>query len=153
MSTITPNHRAANVIRLKAPALADSVVAEHYRRRPELERRYGPLGRRRCLEDAVFHLHFLAGSVEFGDSRVFADYVAWAVDLLARRRIPADDVEENVRVMGGVLRDDLPPEAFELTRPHLEAALARVGPTGDHSPCHADGVSRSETRGGLNVPE
>src|SRR5688500_11056274 len=99
MFPITPNQRAAHVLRVRAPALADSIVAEHYRQRPELERRYGGVGRQRCLEDALFHLHFLAGSVEFGDAKVFADYTAWAADLLSRRRIPAGDVAENVRIM------------------------------------------------------
>ena len=143
MSTITPNQRAAHVLRLKAPALAEAIVAEHYRQRPELERRYGGVGRQRCLEDAVFHLHFLAGSIEFGDTTIFADYTAWAADLLARRRIPADDVAENVRVMSRVLRDDLPPEVFELSRPHLEAALARLGNAADQSADQADVLSRS----------
>ena len=124
---ITAKQRAAHLLRVRAPALASAILAEHYQLRPELERLYGGIGRQRCLEDSIFHLHFLAGSVEFGDTRVFADYTAWAADLLARRRIPSGDVAENVRVMGRVLREDLPPEVFELSRPHLEEALQRLG--------------------------
>jgi hypothetical protein len=142
MVRITEHHRAAHLIRIKAPPLADAIVAEHYRLRPELERRYDGAGRRRCLEDALFHLHFLAGSVEFGDPRVFADYVAWAGDLLARRRIPADHIAENVRVTGRVLDERLPPPVARLSRPHLDAALRRLVAVGDQSPGDADALSR-----------
>jgi len=111
MSTITPNQRAAHLLRVKAPALAEAIMAEHYRQRPELERQYGPAGKLRCLEDALFHLRFLAGSVEFGDPKVFADYSAWVGGLLARRRIPVEHVAENLRVTGAVLRQALSAEA------------------------------------------
>jgi hypothetical protein len=142
MMRITDNFRAAHVMRIKAPPLAEAIVAEHYTLRPELEQRYGGEGRKRCLEDARFHLHFLAGSVEFGDPRVFADYTAWAVAMLARRRIPAEHVAENVRVMRRVLDERLPRAVAELGRPHLAAALRALAVTGDQSPGRLDALSQ-----------
>jgi hypothetical protein len=146
MSAITANQRAAHLLRVKAPALAEAIMAEHYRQRPELERQYGPVGKKRCLEDALFHLRFLAGSVEFGDPKVFADYSAWVGELLARRRIPVEHVAENLRVTGAVLHQALPAEAVELIGPHLDAALARLATAGDQSADHTDAVSRAGRR-------
>ena len=64
LQPITLNQRAGHAIRVKLPALAEAVVEEHYRLRPELEQRYGQRGKRYCREDAEFHLHFLAAAVE-----------------------------------------------------------------------------------------
>ena len=117
---------ASCLIRLKAPALAERVVEAHYRLRPELAGRYGESGRRHCLDDAMFHLNFLAAAVEFGDARIFADYVAWVADLLSRRGIPAHDLAENMRVLTEVIDADLPATPAALARPHLDAAFGRI---------------------------
>ena len=143
MTTITSNQWAAHVLRVRAPALADRIAAEHFRRRPELAARYGRVGPQRCLEDALFHLQFLAGSVEIGDPRVFADYTAWAADLLARRRIPVEHVADNLGVMADVLREGVPPETFCMTRPHLDAAISRLSRAGDQRADHEDAVSQA----------
>jgi len=142
MTTITANQWAAHVLRVKAPALAELIAAEHYRRRPELAVRYGRIGPQRCLEDALFHLQFLSGSVEVGDPRVFADYTAWVADLLGQRRIPAEHVAENLAVMADVLGENVPAQAFSLTRPHLDAAISGLGLRGDQRAGHRDALSR-----------
>jgi MerR family transcriptional regulator, light-induced transcriptional regulator len=146
MNRITANHWAAHFLRVRGPALAELIAAEHYRRRPELAARYGPSGPKRCREDALFHLQFLAGSVEVGDPRVFADYTAWAAAMLARRGIPAEHVAENLGVMADVLRGGVPPRTLLLTQPHLDAAVARLRPTGDQRAGHADALSRVRAR-------
>jgi MerR family transcriptional regulator, light-induced transcriptional regulator len=142
MTTITANQWAAHVLRVRAPALAKSIAAGHFRRRPELAARYGPAGPQRCLEDAMFHLQFLAGSVEIGDPQVFADYTAWAADLLERRRIPVEHVAENLEVMGDVLRQSVPSEALSVMQPHLDAAVSRLCAAGDQRAGQADALSR-----------
>jgi hypothetical protein len=124
---ITENQRAGHTIRVKLHALAERVVAQHYRRRPELAVRYGNAGRRHCLTDAEFNLSYLAASIDFGDARVFSDYVAWLVGLLARRRIPAGDVADNLNVIEAVLEEELRPEVMSLVRAHIATALKRFG--------------------------
>ena len=126
---ITPNQRAGHVLRVKAPALAEVIVAEHFRRRPELTTRYGAAGRRHCLADARYHLHFLAAAAEFNDASVFADYVEWVIDLLTRRAIPAGDVGENLRVVRAVLGQHLPGPVWVLVEEHLQAGIDRADST------------------------
>jgi hypothetical protein len=117
---ITDNHRAGHAIRIQLPRLAERIVAEHYRLRPELAVRYGAAGRRHCLSDADFNLSFLAASIDFGD------YAAWLVDLRGRRRIPAGDIADNLKVMQTVLEDVLPAEVMSLVGEHVAAGLRRV---------------------------
>ena len=123
--TVTPNRRAAHFIRMKAPDLAERMTADQYRRQPELSQRYGEPGRRHCLKDAEYHLHFLAASVEFGDARVFADYIVWCTALLARRGIPKEDVVQTVQALRNVIHHALPAAALPIVLSHIDEATKR----------------------------
>jgi hypothetical protein len=125
---ITHYHRAGHLIRVRIPKLAEAVVDEQYRLRPELEARYGPRGREKCVEDTRYHLRFLAGSVEWGEPRVFADYFEWAVRVMKVHGVAVGDALENLRLIGPVLAERLPPEVASLAYEHLDAAIARVTP-------------------------
>jgi hypothetical protein len=97
------------------------MTAAQFRQRPDLAQRYGEQGRRHCLKDAEYTLHFLASSVEFGDPRIFRDYVTWLVDLLGRRDIPATDVADNLRVLRMVMEESMPPEVLSLVLAQVDA--------------------------------
>ena len=136
---ITRHQRAGHLIRVRTPALAEAVVDEQYRRRPGLEARYGPNGRAKCVQDTRYHLRFLAGSVEWGQPRVFADYCQWAVRVMKAHRVAVEDALENLRLIGPVLSEHLPPDVAALACEHLDAAILRVTPaapasTGDSAP-------------------
>ena len=88
-------------------------------RHPEWTARYGDLATKRGVEDAAFHVEFLAGALETGEAAAFTDYVAWLLDVLQSRGIPADAVVESLELVGrealAVLTDD--------TRTSLEGML------------------------------
>jgi hypothetical protein len=124
MTTTAPDTvRASHALLTKAPALAEAIVAEHYRLHPELETRYGPAGRRHCLQDTLYHLQFLAASVGIGDSGHFARYVAWCNSILIPRGIPTSDLVEGLEVMRRVLALALPGEIAPLACGHISDAL------------------------------
>ena len=122
-TTPADNSRASHALLTKAPALAEAIVAEHYRLRPELNTRYGPAGRRHCLQDTLFHLQFLAASVGIGDSNHFTRYVIWCNSILVPRGIPTDDLITSLEVMGWVLASALPAETAELACRHVSDAV------------------------------
>ena len=134
---ITRHQRAGHLIRIRTTALAEAVVGEQYRRQPELEARYGPAGRANCVQDTKYHLRFLAGSVEWGQPRVFADYFEWAVRVMKAHRVAVEDTAENLRLIGPVLAQHLPPDVAALAYEHLDAALVRVAPATPASPASA----------------
>ena len=123
---ITQSHRDGHAIRVRIGKLAGAVVDEQYRRCPELETRYGPCGRAKCVQDTAYHLRFLAASVEFGQTKVFEDYVAWAVRMMAAHRVAPQDAVENLRLIAAILRDRLPPGAATAAAEHVDAAVAHV---------------------------
>ena len=84
-------------------ALPIRVTDAFFSRHPEWESRFGAAGRRRCNEDARFHLSFLAGAIQAGNADIFAEYVVWCAEMLASRNIERahllehlDLVEEHV---------------------------------------------------------
>ena len=126
MATLTANERARHVLLVKAAALAEAVVEEHYRFRPELAARYGPAGRRHCFQDTLFHIEFLAASVGIGDSGHFARYVVWCNGLLVSRGIPSSDLTQSLQVMRGVFDAALPTDVAVLARLHIDDAQAAL---------------------------
>lgn len=123
---VSAAERAGHLIRVKARALAEATVDEHYRRRPEMQQRYGPSGREKCVHDVCHHLRFLAASVECDSPQVFADYVAWAVKVMAAHRVAVSDVVENFEVLRDAVAAQLPQRVAEKVREHVTEALRRT---------------------------
>ena len=96
--------------------LAARITEAFFSRHPEWEARFGAAGRRRCTEDARFHLSFLAGAVQAGSPAIFAEYATWCADMLAVRKIDRAHLLEH----------------FDLLEEHLDlgdAGRALVGET------------------------
>ncbi|CAN5918599.1 hypothetical protein BH11GEM2_BH11GEM2_34530 [soil metagenome] len=84
------------VKRAMATRANDAFCALH----PEWASRFGASGIRLGLEDAEFHIEFLAGALEAGAPDGFAAYVDWLLDVLHARGISADFVEDSLRLVG-----------------------------------------------------
>ncbi|MEJ2504114.1 MAG: cobalamin-dependent protein [Gemmatimonadota bacterium] len=104
---IEPAPGAAREIRRKRADLAEASVDREFRDRPELEARWGPEGRSRCLEDVERHIDYLAEAVGQGSQSLFDDYVAWARLVLDRLGIPASDLRTSLEILRGVLDERL----------------------------------------------
>jgi hypothetical protein len=120
---LTSAERLGHALRVRIPKLAVAVVAEQYRRRPQLADRYGPAGRAHCVKDTTHTLRFLAESVSFAEPRIFCDYSAWALAVMARHGVAAEDVGDNFRLLAELLPRHLPPEAAAAAGEHVRAAL------------------------------
>ena len=123
---VTTAERHGHALRVKIPKLAEAVVDEQYRRRPELAARYGPQGRAYCLKDTEHNLRFLAESISFGQPRIFADYAEWAYRVMTHHGVAGEDVVENLRLLSETAERFLPPDAARAVREHVGAALLRL---------------------------
>lgn len=126
----------AETLRGHKRAVAEAVTAEFLLRHPDWTTRYGDLARVRGVEDAMYHLDFLAGAIEAGSAVPFEDYVRWTTGMLGARGIGARFVAENLeqieRAAGPLVSD--------LERPLLEALLrAGVAACASVPPTAADG--------------
>ena len=110
----------------KRAAIVASVTDRVFEQAPELEARYGSAGRRKCAQDAEYHLAYLEQAVALGSAELFADYVAWARTMLASGGLPADDLAGHLRTLTGVIAEHLPPADSRIVAGIVEAALARL---------------------------
>ena len=128
---ITEHERAGHALRARRPKLAEAVVAEQYRRQPDLIARYGADGdhvRRVCVRDVGYHIDALAASVDLGDPARFAAYVAWARDTMAAHGVPPSDLVTSLEVLRDVAAAHLPPAAAEAACRHIDAGFTKVRP-------------------------
>jgi len=120
-------------------SLAEAITNRHYELQPELEQRYGPAGRAKCLQDANFHLSYLSEAVKAKLPSLFGDYVAWAKVMLESRRVPAQDLVRNLEVIRDTLRDRLPDEASQVTNEYIDWGIARLSETPGGVPSQIQG--------------
>lgn len=105
-------------------AMAVEITNRHFSLHPDLEAKYGPRGRSKCREDALYHLHYLSEAAA-SSAKVFVDYAAWAKVMLGARGIEWRELAENFEQMLHVLRTRAPRDyhaAFErMIRPAIDA--------------------------------
>lgn len=90
----------ARLLRGEKASLAAKANESFLARHPDWRVRYGAAGAKRGLEDAAFHIEFLAGALETGEEATFADYVDWLVGVLGARGIGPEFVGESLRLVG-----------------------------------------------------
>ena len=106
--------------------LAESVTARQYEIQPELAARYGETGRQKCLQDANYHLSYLADAVAASSPVLFSDYIAWAKVMLSARGVPATDLSRNISLLQEVVREKLSPELMSVIDGYFEAGLNKL---------------------------
>lgn len=123
---------SAEKIRSSLDDLAAAITDEHAAAHPETFARWGPAGRIRCLEDARFHLQYLAAALEVESVPLFLDYIGWAKVMLAQRRIGERDLIENLEILGRAVRDMPDAEAY------VQTAIEGLPGMTDDVPSHLD---------------
>lgn len=113
-------------IQAERDTLAEAITARQYELHPELAARYGRAGREKCLQDARYHLSYLAEALSSNSLALFADYVSWAKVMLSTRGIPAADLAHNLECMREVLERNLPAETRPSVRKFINAGLDRL---------------------------
>jgi len=120
------NKTAARLLVAERDSLAEAITARQYEAQPELLAKYGEAGRGKCLQDAGYHLSYLADSVAAASPSLFSEYVGWAKVMLGARGIPAGDLSRNLSIMREVIRQRCPPEVWGTVNEFFEAGLKRL---------------------------
>ncbi|MDH7571448.1 MAG: cobalamin-dependent protein, partial [Armatimonadota bacterium] len=117
------NQAVASVINARGEQLAERVVERHYALEPEVWERYGEKGRQRSLQDARYHLSYLAEALAADDPILFVNYVNWCKVLFHSIRLPADALEKTLRLTEEVLAEELPAAASTAAAVFIGRAL------------------------------
>lgn len=118
--------RIAECIRRLRQEVAEEVTGEFLRRHPSWLRQYGGLARERGVEDALYHVDFLAGAIESGSESAFVDYALWTQRVLGSRGIAAPFLVENLEQIREALRDRLAGEESSAVARFVDAACSAV---------------------------
>jgi methanogenic corrinoid protein MtbC1 len=112
-----------DVIQARKGMLAAAIVQRQWKLRPDLERRYGPEGYAKCLEDAQFHLQYLAEAIGASEPKLFSDYITWAKVMLGSRKIPTEDLWSHLQVVRDVVADALPEDMRGTAQAYVNSAI------------------------------
>ena len=109
--------RAGSAVVEAREAIAARLVEKEFQAHPELLQRYGAQGRVKSLEDAGYHLRYLAEALASENHQFFVDYVGWAKILLAKHGVRAEDLLFHLQCMQEAVSDLVAPDlAAEATR-------------------------------------
>lgn len=97
------------------------VTEEFFRVHPDWLERYGEQGRMRGLEDAAYHMDFLAGAIESGSVTSFQEYCLWTARVLKSRKIACEFLSENLRQLASYLANHMEPADARIARGTIEA--------------------------------
>ena len=114
--------------------IAGALVEREFARHPELAERYGKIGREKSLQDAGYHLSFLAQALALHNRAVFVDYIAWVKVMLSQRKVLAADLAFHLECLAGVLREKLPAESGALAAEFVLAAVQAMPAMPDDLP-------------------
>lgn len=128
--TLDPKARRvfADGVRAHADAVAEEVTDDFLRVHPDWLQRYGPRARIRGLEDARYHITFLAAAVESGAPTAFSEYARWTARVLASRGIAPVFLAENLTQIRSALSTRL-----ATTAPIVNAYVAEALHALDHN--------------------
>jgi methanogenic corrinoid protein MtbC1 len=120
------NQQVSEALNTRGAELATHIVAREFVRHPELEQRYRQAGRTKCLQDAGYHLSYLAEAIVAENPALFREYIRWAKIMLAARGVPESDLGGLLETMQESLREALPPELSRLACDYLDGALQQL---------------------------
>jgi methanogenic corrinoid protein MtbC1 len=113
-------------LRTAAPDLAKKVVDRYNQLHPEFSALYKN-GYQKSVQDAEFHLLYLAEALDCAEPALFFNYLSWTSSLFASMKIPLSVLEETLRLIGIVLEETLGLAAVEEAKNLIAEGIAKLG--------------------------
>lgn len=107
----------------KQNLIAEAVTNKHFETNPELEIRYGALGRAKYYQDTIYHLSYLSDALRVSEPALFADYVVWAKEMLEGRGIPEKDLADNLLILRDSLAEKLPSDYRQIACSYVDEGV------------------------------
>lgn len=106
--------------------LSNYITELHFEHDPSLSVRYGSEGKKRCKQDAVFHLNFLAEALTMQLPEMYANYILWAESMLKSRNIPDTDLINNLDFVQIAIHEILGSEFSNVTKDYINNAREKL---------------------------
>ena len=106
--------------------LAGRITVLHFEKHPELEKRYGITGRKKCYEDAIFHLDYLIEALRMNSEKLFIHYLEWAFYMLEARNVPLNDLVDNAGFIKKAIREHFPIDDMDKALEFIDAGITHL---------------------------
>jgi len=106
--------------------LAELITSMHFERHPELEELHGPEGRKKCHEDAIYHLDYLKQAALIDSKELFINYLDWARTMLNERDISENDLIDNIVIMREAIKQVLQDDDSAILVEFIDEALSSL---------------------------
>jgi methanogenic corrinoid protein MtbC1 len=116
----------ADRLRQLSPAIAVEVTEVFLERNPDWRARYGARAVTHGVQDAGYHLAFLASAVESADIEPFIAYARWTARVLGSRGMASRFLAENLEQVRDAIARRVSPEQTALLNPYFTAALGAL---------------------------
>ena len=126
----------AETLRAIAPAVAAGVTDQFLDRHPDWRTRFGSRAVTHGVQDAHYHIAFLAAALETGDAASFAAYARWTAGVLAARGMASTFLAENLAQVRDAVGARLDADRAAVLAPYFSAALAAL----EAEPLHPEGL-------------
>lgn len=103
--------------------LAKRMTEHHFSSHPDLEKKYGKSGARKCFEDSEFHICYLVEAVRFANTSLFNTYLQWAAAVLQSRNIPTTDLIANLHFMKSACEQVLSVSSFTIVSDFITSGI------------------------------
>lgn len=107
-------------------ALAQLITNMHYTEKPELKARYGKTGREKALQDAAYHLAYLAESIRAESTALFNAYLNWVRIVLEARGVPVEVLLDNINYIDKACTQLLSNENNKVIKEYLASGVENL---------------------------
>jgi len=119
--------KAAQAIRKQKQSLAEIIVEQIYRQRPERWEQLGEEGRQKSIRDVRYHLSYLSESLAASDPRLFVHYITWVKGVFEKLGFSEDVLHSTLKRTQDILEQQLPHELALEANAYVDIGLARLG--------------------------
>lgn len=150
---VESDHSAANSLSADKQELAQLVTDLHFQHYPELVDKFGDRGKKRCYDDAIYHINYLDQAVRVNSNILFSNYLEWAQTMLKERDIPGNDLVNNISFLKQAIRQKLTEPKAQQIIEFIDEALETLqrSPLLEESYVEADNPMSEEAKRYLDL--
>ena len=106
----------SNILDDNKASIAELITELQFKNNPGLLLKYGIAGKEKCSEDNLHHLSYLSVAMQLECTEIFSTYIVWAQKMLEARKIPVEDLSNNLDYIETACKELLPAQVYEAAR-------------------------------------
>lgn len=103
-------------------SFATKVFEKHLSLRPEIQKKYGEREKRLYIQDTLYHIRYLAESINAEEPVLFSEYFGWAKTFFAHLNVPEQEFLFSAELLSSALKEVLPEEMSSVTSAYITRA-------------------------------